>query len=200
MRLIKGLVMAVGVLGILVIFALITGFYLYSLSPSILGRAVPVAVTADAAQSFDQKLESADSQIEAAVEAGEKREVNLTVTEEEVNSKLVQMLAEGQLPLKRVLVNFGDGYFLAYAVFDAPVIDAKTGTIGRVDIVDGKPKVIIDEFNLGKLPVPDAAKIRVEQLANLVVSSETAGIPIDINSVEIANHELIINGTTRTGE
>ena len=200
MRLIKGLVMAVGVLGILVIFALITGFYLYSLSPSILGRAVPVAVTADAAQSFDQKLESIDSQIEAAVEAREKREVNLTVTEEEVNSKLVQMLAEGQLPLKRVLVNFGDGYFLAYAVFDAPVIDAKTGTIGRVDIVDGKPKVIIDEFNLGKLPVPDAAKIRVEQLANLVVSSETAGIPIDINSVEIANHELIINGTTRTGE
>lgn len=200
MRLIKGLVMAVGVLGILVIFALITGFYLYSLSPSILGRAVPVAVTADAAQSFDQKLESADSQIEAAVEAREKREVNLTVTEEEVNSKLVQMLAEGQLPLKRVLVNFGDGYFLTYAVFDAPVMDAKTGAIGRIDIVDGKPKVIIDEFNLGKLPVPESTKTRIEQLANLLVSSQIAGIPVDINSVEVTNHELIISGTARTGE
>jgi hypothetical protein len=200
MRLIKGIIMGIGVIGILVIIFLVTGFYLYSLSPSILARAVPVAVTADAAQSFDNKLDTADSQIKAAVEAGQKKEVTLTITESEANSKLVQMLAEGQLPLKRVLVNFGDGNFLAYAVVDAPVMDAKTGTIGRITITDGKPKVVIDEFNLGKLPLPQSAKARAEQIANILLSSQIAGVPLDVTSVQIADHQLTIIGTTRTGE
>jgi len=200
MRLIKGLIMAVGVIGILVIIALITSFYLYSLSPSILGRAVPVTVTADAAQSFDDKLESVDTEIKSAVAAREKREVNLVITENEINSKLVQMLAEGQLPLKRALINFGDGYFLTYAIFDAPVIDAKTGTIGRIETADGKPKVVIDEFNLGKLPLPQSAKARVERLVNILVGLQLASVPVDITSVVIQDNQLTITGTTRTGE
>ncbi len=192
--------MAIGVIGILVIFALITGFYLYTLSPSILARAVPVTVTADAAQSFDDKLKSADTQIKAAVEAREKKELSLVITENEANSKLVQMLAEGQLPFKRILINFGDGYFLTYAVLDAPVIDAKTGTIGRIDIADGKPKIVIDEFNLGKLPLPESAKVRVEQLANIMLNSQLAGLPLEITSVQFQDHQLTVIGTTKTGE
>jgi hypothetical protein len=200
MRMIKGLIMAIGVIGILVIIALITGLYLYSLSPSILGRATPVTVTADAAQSFDTKLESAQTQIKAAVAAGDKREVNVTITESEANSKLVQMLAEGQLPLKKILINFGDGYFLTYAVVDAPVIDAKTATIGRIEVAAGKPKVVIDEFNLGKLPLSVSAKDRVEQLANVLVSLKLADVSLDITSVEIKDHQLTVKGTTKTGE
>jgi hypothetical protein len=201
MRLIKGIIMAIGVIGILVILALITGFYLYSLSPSILGRAVPVTVTADAAQSFDDKLESADTQIKSAIEAREKREVSLVITENEANSKLAQMLAESQLPLKRgSLINFGDGYFLIYAVLDAPIMDAKTGTIGRIEIVDGKPKVVIDEFNLGKLPLPKSAKARVEQLANIIASLQLADVPLDITSVQLKDRQLTITGTTQTGD
>jgi hypothetical protein len=200
MRLIKGLIMGIGVIGILVIIFLVTGFYLYSLSPSILAKAVPVAVTADAAQSFDTKLDTTDSQIKAAVEARQKKEVTLTISESEANSKLVQMLAEGQLPLKRVLVNFGDGYFLTYAVVEAPVMDAKTGTIGRITITDGKPKVVLDEFNLGKLPLPQSAKARAEQVANILLNSQIAGVPLDITSVQIEDHQLTITGTTRTGE
>ena len=200
MRLIKGIVMAIGVIGILAIFALLTGLYLYSLSPSILGRAVPVSLSADAAQSFDTKLETANTQIKSAFEARQKRDVNLSITESEANSKLRQMIAEGQLPLKAVLINFGDNNFLAYGVMDAPVIDAKVGMIGRIDIKDGKPKVIVDEFNLGKLPLSQSAKVRAEQLANIVLSLQIADVPLDITSVQISNHQITISGTTRTGE
>jgi hypothetical protein len=151
MRLIRGLIMGVGIIGILVVIALITGLYLYTLSPSILGRAAPVAVTADAAQSFDTKLESTNTQIKAAVEAREKRDVNLTITESEANSKLVQMLAEGELPLKKILLNFGNGYFLAYAVVDTPVIDARTGTIGRIEKRSTAASQYAGEFTAGRL-------------------------------------------------
>jgi len=200
MRLIRGLIMGVGIIGILVVIALITGLYLYTLSPSILGRAAPVTVTADAAQSFDTKLESTNTQIKAAVEAREKRDVSLTITESEANSKLVQMLAEGELPLKKILLNFGNGYFLAYAVVDTPVIDARTGTIGRIEIVDGKPKVVIEEFNVGKLPVPESVKNGVQQLANMLVSLQLADWPVDITGVQIQDQQLTITGTTETGE
>jgi hypothetical protein len=201
MRLIKGFIMVIGIIGIMVIFALLIGYYLYSLSPRIQESVIPVAVSADAAQSFDQKLDTLESQITAAVSAGESKQVSLVITESEINSKLVQMLAEGELSqLKRVLINLGDGYFLIYAVVDTPGIDAKTGSMGRVEIIEGKPKVVIDEFNLGKLPLPQSIKERAEQLMNIVVSLQLPEMSLDITSVEIKNHELTVTGTTKTAK
>src|SRR4030042_2001230 len=200
MRLIKGLIMAIGVIGILVIVALLTGFYLYSLSPPIQTKMIKPQLSEKDAQSFEQKLDSLDAQIKAAVEAREKRNVDLVITEPEINSKLANVLAEGQLPLEKIWINFGDGYFLTYAVVEAPVINAKTGTIGRIEITDGKPKVVIDDFNLGKLPLPESAKARVEQLANIMVSLQLSDIPVDITSVQFQDHQLTVTGPTKTGE
>ena len=199
MRLIKGFIMVIGIIGVMVIFALLIGYYLYSLSPRIQESVIPVAVSADAAESFDQKLDTLESQITAAVSAGESKQVSLVITESEINSKLVQMLAEGELSqLKRVLINLGDGYFLIYAVVDTPGIDAKTGSMGRVEIIEGKPKVVIDEFNVGKLPLPQSIKERAEQLMNIIVSLQLPEMSPDITSVEIKNHELTVNGITKT--
>jgi hypothetical protein len=201
MRLIKGLIMAIGVIGVMVIIALIIGYYLYSLSPPIQAKVIPMAVSADASQSFDQKLDALKGQIKAAVDAGEKKQVSLVITEKEINSKLVQMLAEGELPsLKRVLINFGDGYFLTYAVVDTPGIDAKTGSMGRVEIIEGEPKVVIDEFNLGKLPLPKSVNRRVEQLLNIMVNLQLPEVSLDITGVEIKNHQLTVTGTTKTSK
>jgi len=199
MRLIKGFIMVIGIIGVMVIFALLIGYYLYSLSPRIQESVMPVAVSADAAESFDQKLDTLESQITAAVSAGESKQVSLVITESEINSKLVQMLAEGELSqLKRVLINLGDGYFLIYAVVDTPGIDAKTGSMGRVEIIEGKPKVVIDEFNVGKLPLPQSIKERAEQLMNIIVSLQLPEVSLNITGVEIKNHELTVNGITKT--
>lgn len=199
MRLIKGLIMVIGVIGIIVIFALLLGYYLYSLSPQIQARLIPVSVSAEAVQSFDQKLDELENQIEAAVDAGQNKELSLVITENEVNSKFVQMLAEGELPmLKRILVNFGDGYFLIYAVVDAPGIDAKTGLMGQVEAVEGEPKIVIDEFNLGKLPLPKSVDKRVEQLLNIIVSLQLPNVSLDVTSVEIKNHEMTVNAIAGT--
>ena len=199
MRLIKGLIMVIGVIGVMVIVALVIGYYLYSLSPPIQAKVIPVMGSPEEVQSFDQKLDALESQIKAAVAAGESKQVSLVITESEINSKLVQMLAEGELSsLKRVLINFGDGYFLTYAVVNTPGIDAKTGSMGRVEIIEGKPKVVLDEFNLGKLPLPESSKRRVEQLLNIIVSLQLPEMSPDITGVEIKNHELTVTGTTKT--
>jgi hypothetical protein len=199
MRLIKGLIMVIGVIGIIVAFALLLGYYLYSLSPQIQARLIPVSVSAEAVQSFDQKIDELENQIEAAVDAGQNKEVSLIITESEVNSKFVQMLAEGELPmLKRILINFGDGYFLIYAVVDAPGIDAKTGLMGQVEVIEGEPKIVIDEFNLGKLPIPKSVDKRVEQLLNIIVSLQLPEVSLDITSVEIKDQQMTVNAIAGT--
>ena len=200
MRLIKGIIMGIGVIGILVIIAVTIGFYLYSLSPSILGRAIPVAVSPEAAQSFDDKIEAANTQLKSAIEDRQEQEINLVITESEANSKLVQLLAEGKLPLKRVLVNFDEGYFLIYGVVDAPVIDAKMAAIGRITVSNGKPNVVLDEYNLGKLPLPPSAKNRAQQVANILVSLQTADVPLNVTSVEFSGHQISVSGTAKTSE
>ena len=200
MRLIRGLIMAIGIIGILAIFALVIGYYLYSLSPPIQSKMVPILPSPEAAQSFDQKVSSADDEIEAAVSAGQKKEVTLTITDKEVNSKIIQFRAKGELPVKEASVNFGDGNFLAYAMVDTPGINAKMGVIGRVEIVDGSPKIVVDEFNLGKLPVPKTMQTRVEQLLNIMLSLRLADIPLEITSVQFTNHQLTAIGTTETGK
>jgi hypothetical protein len=81
---------------------------------------------------------------------------------------------------------------------DTPGIDAKIGSMGRVEIIEGKPKVVIDEFNLGKLPLPESIDRRAEQMLNIIVSLQLPEISPDITSVEIKNHELTVTGTTKT--
>jgi hypothetical protein len=200
MRLIKGIIMAVGIIGILALFALLIGYYLYSLSPPIQSKMVPILPSPEAAQSFDQKLDSADDEIKAAVKAGQQKEVTITINDKEVNSKIIQIRAKGELPAKEASINFGDGNFLAYAMIETPGINAKMGVIGRVEIVNGSPQIVVDEFNLGKLPLPQSITTRVEQLLNIILSLRLADVPLEITNVQFNNHELTVTGTTETAK
>lgn len=200
MRLIRALVMTIGIIAILATFALLLGYYLYSLSPEIHSRLTPVAVSAEAAESFDIKLKNAKAEIETAVSAGQNKELTLSITDKEVNSKVTQIKAKGELPARELLINFGDGYFLTYAVVDTPGVNAKIGAIGRVEVVNGIPKIVITDFNLGKLPLPKTINGRVEQILNIMVSLQLADVSLDITNVQIKNHQLIIIGTTKTGK
>lgn len=197
MRLIRAVVTGIGLIGVLVIIALLIGYYLYSLSPPIESRMTKVLPSPEAAQSFDQKLETLKAEIDAAISANEKKELTLTITEKEINSKLTQLRAKGELTSKEMWINFGNGYFLTYAVIDVPGVDAKTATMGRIEIVDVHPQVIIQEFNLGKLPLPKSIDKRVEQLLNIIIRLQLADMPLDITSVQIKNHQLTVTGTTR---
>ena len=167
MRLIKGFITIIGVIGVLVIIGLLMGYYLFSLTPWIQARVLPVAITAEAAQSLDQKLESLETEIEEAAEAGEERELSLVITEKEINSKLVEVLAEGELPLKEILINLGEGYFIIYTIVDNPGVNAKTGAVGQLKVVNGDPKVVVEDFDWANCPYH---KLRIRELENCWIS------------------------------
>ena len=200
MRLIKGCITVIGIIGILVTIALVLGYYLYSLSPQIQAKMTPVAVTAEAAESFDQKFEVLETQIHETVLAGEERVTSFVITEKEVNSKLVEVLAEGALPFDQILVNFREGRFLIYAVADVPGVAARTGAIGRIQVMNGDPEVVIDDFDLGKLPLPQAANGGVEKLLDIMLKLKLADVPLEITDVEISGRELTVSGLIKTAD
>lgn len=190
MRLIRGCITVLGIIGILVIIALVMSYYLYSLSPWIRAKMTPVAVSAEAAQSLDQKFEALETEIDEAIAAGEERETALVITEKEVNSKLVEVLAEGDLPFDQILVNFREGRFLIYAVADVPGVAARTGAIGRIQVVNGDLEIVIEDFDLGKLPLPQAVNGGVEKLLDIMVKLKLADVPLEITDVEISDRKL----------
>ena len=200
MRVIKALIMAIGIIGILVTGFLLIGYYLYSLSPPIQSQMVPTGQSSDAVKSFDQKISSTKDEIDAAVGAGQKKEVTLTITDKEVNSKLIELRAKGELPVRDASVNFGDGQFLAFAVVDIPGIDAKTAVTGKVEIVDGFPKIVVTDFNLGKLPLSESADKRAEQLLNVVTRLQLSDVPLETTDIQIEDHQITLTGITKTGK
>lgn len=197
MRLFKGCVTTIGVMAVLFLLALVAGYYSLSLPPPIKAQITPVVMTAEAAQSLNQKFQAFKAEIEAAVKAGQEKKVSLTITEEEANSKLVEFLAEKELPLEKILINFGTNSFLGYVVLDTPVIAAKVGMTGKLQIVAGKPKIVIEKFNLGRLPLPKGTAENVTSFLNSMVKSPIEGLPLSITEIQIVKGQLIITGIAK---
>jgi len=200
MRVIRGCVTIIGIVSVLAIVTVLMAYYLYSLSPRIRAQMVPVAVTAEAAQSLGQKIETLETEIDEAVAAGQEREMSFVVTEKELNSKLIELLAEGELQLNEVLVNFREGYFLVYAVVDVPGVAARMGAKGHLQVVDGDAKVLIEDFDLGKLPMPQSANSGIEQLLDIMISLKLADLPLELTGIEINNGELTASGLVKTAD
>jgi hypothetical protein len=200
MRIIQGIIMAIGVIAILAAIAVAIGYFLFSLTPGIQARMIPVTVTAEAAKSFDQKLEGLRAETKKTIETGENQDINLTITDNEINSKLLEVLAEGKIPfhLSKPLINLRDGRFLVYGVVDVPGIPAKIGAAGRIEIADGSPKIIIEDFDLGKLPLPKSVNKRVEDITNIMVKLQMADWPLEMSKLTITDHQLSFSARVKS--
>ena len=198
MKYIRGFVMAVGVIGILAIIALFLGYFLYSLTPPIQGKMTPVAVSADAAKSFDKKVDTLQKEIKEASEARQEKQVAITITEGEVNSKLTELLAETALPMgiTKLSINFRENQFLLYTVVDVPGVAAKIGVAGNIKVVNGKPQVTIQDLDIGKLPLPKSTYRRAEDLLDLVLRIYLTDLPIKISSVNIGSRQIVVSAVT----
>ncbi|MCL6494503.1 MAG: type I-C CRISPR-associated protein Cas8c/Csd1, partial [Ignavibacterium sp.] len=125
------------------------------------------------ALAFEEKLTSFKAEIEEATQNNQKKEVNLQVTEKEINSKLSKELAkakaspDGKPIIEKMIVNLRNsngGEFVIYAELEVPGINAKVGLIGQIEMVNDKPRLVVTDLNLGKLPLPKSINRRAEQL------------------------------------
>jgi hypothetical protein len=199
MRAINTVLIVIGVIGIIVLMAAFTGFILFSLDPPIKTQLSSVPVSADALKSFDQKIAAFKQKIEAGIAAKEKREVVLTITSEEVNSKIVELVAQGDLPLKETLVNFDSDLCKVYTVFNNPGISAKIGIVAQLMVNKGNIKVNTVDFQVGRLPLQQSFIKSVGSILDVLVKMEgpTEDLQIDFTGITVSDGRLTIRGMTR---
>lgn len=199
MRAINTLLIVVGVIGIIVLMAAFTGFILFSLDPPIKTQLSAVSVSADALKSFDQKVASFKQKIEASIAAKEKKEVVLTITSEEINSKIVELVAQGELPLKETLINFDNDLCKVYTVFNNPGVNAKLGFVAQLMVNKGNIKIVMVDFQVGRLPLQQSFIKSIGNILDVLVRMEgsTEELQIDITGVTVADGRLTIKGMTK---
>jgi hypothetical protein len=165
MRILQGFLMVMGVLAVLAIIALITGYVLALLTPDVKASLRPVVLSSESVDSFNKKMADLRTQMRNSGSG----EVSLTLTEEEVNSIIVMSLAEGTIPAKELMVNFNDGYLVLYSAWNFAWFPVKTGLIGSFDVEDKKPKFLLSSVFVGKLPLPSSLNTNAQDLTNIIL-------------------------------
>ncbi len=200
MKILQGFLMVMGGLAILAVVALITGYVLALLTPDMRASMRPVVLSSEAVDTFNGKLDGLKKEVLSANTANVQRNISLTVTEEEINSVLVMMLAEGTFPAKEMLVNFNDGFLLVYTAWSFPALPAKSVLMGTMSTENGKPKFIIMDFMLGKLPLPGNFDSSVENLLNVLIklNAPLEGMKVNIKDITVSDGQIKITGATTT--
>jgi len=165
MRILRGFLMFMGALAVLAIIALVLGYVLALLTPDVRNNIRPVVLSSESVDNYNKKMADMRSQTTGQGTA----EITLTLTEEEGNSIIVMAMAEGHIPAKEILVNFNDGYLMLYSAWNFPWFPVKTGIIGSFDVVEKKPQFIVQNFFLGKLPLPSGINNNVQEIVNIMI-------------------------------
>ena len=191
-----------GALAVLVIIALLVGYVMALLTPDMRSNMRPVVLSAEAVDSFNNKLSELKKEVALVDGTKQAKAVELTITEEEINSVIVMALAEGTLPAKEMLVNFNDGYLLVYDAWSFPAAPVRTAVIGTLDIENAKPKFVIRDFYLGKVPVPQGFDQGIQDLINVMIkmNAPMEELRFDLKEVTISEGQLKLTGTTRVNK
>lgn len=199
MKIISNILMVLGVIAIIVILAVVMGIVLYSMAPPLKNDLVPVPVSAEALKSFDQKVDTFIKQAEAAAEAKEQKQLTLTITDEEINSKIVEQLAQGELPVKQLMINFNEDICKVYAVLNNPGIKAKIGLVTQLTIQNKDIKLVVADLQVGRLPLTKPMVKQLGSIADILFKMEglTSDLPVDITSISIEDELLTLKGVTR---
>ncbi len=202
MKILQGFLIFMGALAVLAIMALTLGYVLALLTPDTRANVRPVPLSSEAVDSLSKKLADVKKETIAAEESKTAKEIQLVITEEEINSTIVMALAEGTMPAKEMLVNFNDGYLMTYTSWSFPGLPVKTGFIGTLGVEKGKPKFMISDFYLGKLPVPDSVDGAVQDWINILfkLNAPMEELNFDLKEITISEGQLKLSGMTKAGK
>jgi hypothetical protein len=72
--------------------------------------------------------------------------------------------------------------------------------MGRIEITNGNPKIVIEDFNLGKLPLTKTVSKRVEGITNIMVKLQLADWPLELTKVSVIDRQLTFSARVKTSK
>ena len=202
MKVLSSFLIVVGIIAVIVFFTLLTGYVLFSLTPDMKSQIQVGQVTAPFVKSFNSKIDIFRKGILEAAILKQKKEFTLSVSEDELNSKVVEMLAEDKLPYKDLKLEFRENLCWFYFVLENPGANAKVGLVVKPEALKNDIVFKVIDFQLGKLPLPDSTNKKAEEVLNifLKIQSPLNDLPVEVKSVEISNKQFIIKVTSKPAD
>jgi hypothetical protein len=148
-----------------------------------------VAASTAAAARFDTKI---------ATVQGASAPTTIEIDEEEATSRLVTLLAtEANAPkIDKPQIAFRNGkVYLSGTSNDTPIPIGFVIT-SRVEAVEGRPKIIVENVEAGRFPVSGALRSQVDEL--VAQQDRLIGeLPIAITDVRVLDGKLVVTGRPR---
>lgn len=194
MRIVNIILVAFGVIAILGLIFLIVGYALFSFQPDIKSQMRSSSVSADQVTGFNTKIENFKKAVQDASAVNQRKIITLSLTEDEINSKVVEMIAEETLPFSELSINFSDNVCWVYCGANIPVGYAKIGMKLTPNVVKNDIKVTVEKFQVGKLPLPGSFDKYAADMTNIFLKMQSPinELPLDINNLSISDKKLIL--------
>lgn len=130
------------------------------------------------------------------------RPVTLSLTEQEVNSAMAVRLPNVHLPdgvaVSQVVVNLRGGLVIGSARVSVRGVDVSVGAKANIEIVDGKAWLVLEELDLGKVPLPQFVKDQIRALIpNEGRVSLSNYLPMDVIQAQIVDGIVVLHGFAR---
>lgn len=188
----------IGSILVLVLIAVAIVWILLSRPSKIAAGVTSVPSNAQAAQSLDTKWNNFDSTI-AQSSAG--TPVTVTLTQEEVNSKVNAELTTVDLPdgltVSNLNVNLKDSQILLSADLKYSVFSGRAGMTAAIQIINGQPTVVVTDVDMGSLPIPQSMQDQLTGLISGASLFQESTVAFVTQSVQITDGEIIISGITK---
>lgn len=190
--------MVVGSILVLAVLLIVVMYLLLRITPEVASQVTPVPTSSQAAQQFDSKVDTFES---TAKKAAPGTPVSLTLTQEEINSKIAAGLSTADMPdnvkVEGVNVNLQDGQILASARINYSGIEVNVGATASIEVSNGQAYVVLEDLDMGKMPLPQGVK---DQLAGMIPNGgkiSLSDVPLNIQGITVQDGQMVVLGVTK---
>lgn len=185
---------------LLAVVAVMAVFFLMKSSSGIASKMTPVVSSRQAVEAFDTKWISFNTAVQNATPG---TKVTLNVTQEELTSKVNDELkaVTAQLPqgmsVGNLSINLQDGKVLISAPVKYSAIEGQAAMEIAVQTINGTPKMVVDNIDMGKLPIPQSLKDQLTAIIPNGGNIDLGNLPLDITGIQIVDGQLVMDGVTK---
>ncbi len=182
----RGCFLGLFLVAAIVVFLGAVAFALLAPTPALPPQFTPVAVSTAAAARFDTKI---------ATVQGATAPTTIEIDEEEATSRLVALLAsEANAPkIDKPQIAFRNGKVYLSGVSNDTPFPISFVITGRVEAVEGRTKIIVENVEAGRIPVSGALRSQVDDL--VADQDRLIGeLPIYIEQIQTLDGKLVVTG------
>lgn len=196
----KGCLIVLGILVMVIILVAGTAVLLLPVSPD--ATPLPeVQVSSEASVDLDKKLGELEQTVSNAETSLTPVPVTLHITEEELTAKAAQLMADdtgfSQLEAKDLQIHLLPDKIVCTAKVRMSGLDLPLTVNSRVEVIDDKPEVVVENVEMGRFPLPAGIQAQIVDTVETQMNEIWTDIPILVEEVRVEQGSAIITGQTK---